>query len=157
MAGPLHGKSHTISRATNCISYGLLRASHSRNPTGDRLRRSVAAFAPPLHTLCERMWLTARAYSRFRRVSHGFTLIPVAFEIAYSLLRALRVRRSCLRFRRAYTVNAHTISRATYCISPRVTSLLRSFRAANRYEHSRVALHRSMLIPDLVANVLAHW
>ena len=49
-----------------CISYGLLRASHSRNPTGDRLRRSVAAFAPPLHTLCERMWLTARAYSHFR-------------------------------------------------------------------------------------------
>ena len=30
-------------------------------------------------------------YSRFRRVSHGFTLIPVAFEIAYSLLHALRV------------------------------------------------------------------
>ena len=25
-------------------------------------------------------------------------LIPVAFEIAYSLLRALRVRRACLRF-----------------------------------------------------------
>jgi hypothetical protein len=37
MAGPLHGKSHTISRATNCISYGLLRASHSRNPTGIRV------------------------------------------------------------------------------------------------------------------------
>ena len=43
-------------------------------------------------------------HSRFRRVSHGFTLIPVAFEIASSLLRALRVRRSCLRFRRAYTI-----------------------------------------------------
>ena len=43
-------------------------------------------------------------YSRFRRVSHGFTLIPVAFEIAFSLLRALRVRRACLRFRRAYTI-----------------------------------------------------
>ena len=42
-------------------------------------------------------------HERFRRVSHGFTLIPVAFEIAYSLLRALRVRRACLRFRRAYT------------------------------------------------------
>ena len=66
-----------ISRDTYCISYGLLRASHSRNPPGDRLRRSVAAFAPPLHTLCERMWLTAHAYSRFRRVSHGFTPIPL--------------------------------------------------------------------------------
>lgn len=30
------------------------------------------------------------------------------------------------------TVNGHTIHRATHCISPRVTSLLRSFRAANR-------------------------
>ena len=28
--------------------------------------------------------------------------------------------------------NGHTIHRATHCISPRVTSLLRSFRAANR-------------------------
>ena len=42
-------------------------------------------------------------YSDFAR--SRFILIPVAFEIAYSLLRALRVRRSCLRFRRAYTVN----------------------------------------------------
>ena len=49
------------------------------------------------------------------------------------------------------------IHRATHCISPRVTSLLRSFRAANRYSHSRVASHRSMLIPVVVANVLAHW
>ena len=57
---------HTVHHAIHCISYGLLRASHLRNPTGDRLRRSVAAFAPPLHTLCERMWLTARAYSHFR-------------------------------------------------------------------------------------------
>ncbi len=94
---------HTIHCATHCISYGLLRASHFRNPTGDRLRRSVAAFAPPLHTLCERMWLSARAYSDFAR--SRFILIPVAFEIAYSLLRALRVRRSCLRFRRAYAVD----------------------------------------------------
>ena len=37
-------------------------------------------------------------------LARHFVLIPVAFEIAYSLLRALRVRRSCLRFRRAYTV-----------------------------------------------------
>ena len=63
--------------ATDSISYGLLRALHSCNPTCDRLRRSVAAFASLLHTLCERMWLTARAYSRFRRVSHGFTLIAL--------------------------------------------------------------------------------
>ena len=55
------------------------------------------------------------------------------------------------------TVNGHTIHRATHCISPRVTSLLRSFRAANRHSHSRVASHRSMLIPVVVANVLAHW
>ena len=72
--------SHAVNSATYCISYGLLRASHSRNPTG--IRTSV-----PL--------------------ARHFVLIPVAFEIAYSLLRALRVRRSCLRFRRAYTVNPH--------------------------------------------------
>ena len=48
---------------TYCISYGLLRASHSRNLTG--IRTSV-----PL-------------------VRH-FVLIPVAFEIAYSLLHTLR-------------------------------------------------------------------
>ena len=70
---------YTVSRDTYCISYGLLRAPHSRNPTG--IRTSV-----PL--------------------ARHFVLIPVAFEIAYSLLRALRVRRSCLRFRRAYTVKA---------------------------------------------------
>lgn len=62
--------------AKDCISYGLLRALRSCNPTCDRLRRSVAAFASLLHPLCERMWLTDRAYSRFRRVSHSFTLIP---------------------------------------------------------------------------------
>ncbi len=33
-----------------------------------------------------------------------FILIPVAFEIASSLFRALRVRRACLRFRRAYAI-----------------------------------------------------
>lgn len=63
--------------ATDCISYGLLRALRSCNPTCDRLCRSVAAFASLLHPLSERMWLTDRAYSRFRRVSHGFTLIPL--------------------------------------------------------------------------------
>ena len=62
---------------------------------------------------------------------------------------SIRVKNTCcLRNRIQY---------ATNCISPRVTSLLRSFRAANRYEHSRVASHRSMLIPVVVANVLAHW
>lgn len=63
--------------ATDCISYGLLRALRSCNPTCDRLCRSVAAFASLLHPLSERMWLTDRAYSRFRPVSHGFTLIPL--------------------------------------------------------------------------------
>ena len=60
-----------------CISYGLLRASHSCNPTS--IRTSV-----PL--------------------TRHFVLILVAFEIASGLLRALRVRRVLLRFRRAYTV-----------------------------------------------------
>ena len=52
-----------IQYATNCISYGLLRAPHSRNPTG--IRTSV-----PL--------------------ARHFVLIPVAFESAYSLLHTLR-------------------------------------------------------------------
>ena len=52
-----YSKPHTTSSATYCISYGLLRASHSRNPTG----------------------------------KPDFVLIPVAFEIAYSLLHTLRV------------------------------------------------------------------
>ena len=39
----------------------------------------------------------------------------------------------------------------SYCISPRVTALLSSFRAANRYSHSRAASRHSMLIPVVVA------
>ena len=97
---------YTIICATNCISYGLLRASHCRNPTGRPTSSVVAAFAPPHHTMCVRMGLTARAYSDFAR--SRFILIPVAFEIASGLLRALRVRRVLLRFRRAYTVSTST-------------------------------------------------
>jgi len=146
-----------------CISYAPLRTSCFRVATGRPTSSVVAAFASPLHTLCERMRLTARAYSHSRgafaplhahtcclrkrnqpltrasratslsafskswewiycisyaplrtscfRVATGirilvalsrhFMLIPVAFESATSLLRALRVRRVCLRFRRA--------------------------------------------------------
>ena len=148
---------HTIHHAIHCISYGLLRASHSRNPTGDRLRRSVAAFAPPLHTLCERMWLTARAYSHFRAACASLRAHTCCLRNRIqSLTRASRAMILSAYSKSLYS-KPHTISCATYCISPCVTSLLRSFRAANRYSHSRVASHRSMLIPVVVANVLAHW
>ena len=120
-------------RSVSCISYGLLRASHSRNPTGMSVfavfHTASRSYLLPSksHTVSYARFATGELFAfskrvvyklriapcfalsqsyrheRFRRVSHGFTLIPVAFEIAYSLLRALRVRRACLRFRRAYT------------------------------------------------------
>ena len=95
----------------------------------DRLRRSVAAFAPPHHTLCVRMWLTARAYSDFAR--SRFILIPVAFEIASGLLRALRVRRVPLRFRRAYTViiSLRSCKKGSWQARPRTRTETSSWRA----------------------------
>ena len=56
--------------------------------------------------------------------------IATGLEIAYILLHTLRDRRP---------VCVSEIYWATYCISPRVTSLLRSFRAANRYSHFHTA------------------
>jgi len=78
---------------------------------------------------CEKQ-MKSRLSLCFVPLARHFVLIPVAFEIASSLLRALRDRRPVCVFE---------IYWATYCISPRVTSLLRSFRAANRYSHFRAA------------------
>jgi hypothetical protein len=43
------------------------------------------------------------------------------------------------------------------CISPRVTPLLRSSRAANRNSHSHRATHGSMLISVVVSGAKASW
>ena len=81
---------YTISRATNCISYGLLRASHSRNPQVTDFvglsRRSSHRF-----TLCVSGCGSLPAHIRTSvPLARHFVLIPVAFEIAYSLLHTLR-------------------------------------------------------------------
>ena len=72
-------------------------------------------------------------YSDFAR--SRFILIPVAFEIAYSLLRALRVRRSCLRFRRAYTVKKHVEFYVKLCIIVVVPLLCGHAGIAQQVEH----------------------
>ena len=118
---------------------------HSRNPTGDRLRRSVAAFAPPLHTLRERMWLTARAYSHFRAARASLRAHTCCLRNRIqSLTHASRVT-ILSAFSKSLYSKPHTISRATYCIKP-AAPLLRNSRSCHMYSHSRGVSHRSMLI-----------
>ena len=85
-------KPHTTSSATYCISYGLLRASHSRNPTGKPDFVGLSRRSPHRITLRVYGCGSLPAYIRtFVPLTRHFVLIPVAFETAYSLLHTLRV------------------------------------------------------------------
>ena len=124
-----------------CISYGLLRASHSRNPTGIRISRVRASSSYLLPSKAH-----PTSYARFA-CDESFCVFEELFKVLYKLriasCFALLQSYKYSHFRAAYaSLRAHTC-----CLRNRIRPLTRASRATSPSAFSK-SLYSKKLAPD---------